>query len=243
MGTTQREHKERYLCYRMTNEEIKVFNHLAQFVSDHKKEFIEKVLEQRTRYVTVVLENIYQSQNASAAVRTCECMGLQDVHIVEDTAKYYLNIRVLKGSYKWMDLHRYRDRQVNNTAICYDRLRSDGYRIFVADPAEDGVSIDDLDISAGKVALVFGNELRGASAYSLAHGDQKVRVPMYGFTESLNVSVSVAICLNTLLHKLRQSHLPMGLSEEEKRIIRLAWYRKIVRRSDIVEREFLRTIE
>lgn len=227
----------------MTEEENKVFNHLAQFVSDHKKAFIEKVLEHRTRYVTVVLENIYQSQNASAAVRTCECMGLQDIHIVEDTAKYHLNIRVLKGSYKWMDLHRYRTRQANNIATCYDQLRKDGYRILVADPAEDGISIDDLDVSAGKMALVFGNELRGASAYSLAHGDQKIKVPMFGFTESLNVSVSVAICLNTILHKLRRSGAAIGLTEEEKHVIRLAWFRKIVRRSDVVEREFLRTIE
>ena len=227
----------------MTEEEKKVFNHLAQFVSDHKKAFIEKVLGHRTRYITVVLENIYQSQNASAAIRTCECMGLQDIHIVEDTAKYHLNIRVLKGSYKWMDLHRYRDRHVNNTEVCFNRLRKDGYRILVADPAEDGVSIDELDVSAGKMALVFGNELRGASQYSLTHGDQKVRIPMFGFTESLNVSVSVAICLNSTLRNLRQSETSIGLTEDEQNTVRLAWYRKIVRRSDLLEREFLRTIE
>ena len=142
-----------------------------------------------------------------------------------------------------MDLYRYRTRQVNNIAMCYDQLRKDGYRILVADPAEDGISIDDLDVSAGKIALVFGNELRGASAYSLEHGDQKVRVPMFGFTESLNVSVTVAICLNTILHKLRQAGGAIGLTAEEKSMIRLAWYRKIVRRSDLLEREFLRTIE
>lgn len=227
----------------MNSEERKVFNLLAQFVSEHKKEFVEKVLEKRTRYVTVVLENIYQSQNASAVIRTCECLGVQDVHIVEDTAKYQLNIRVLKGSYKWMDMHRYRTRGVNNIEACFQRLRGEGYRILVADPSEDGVSIDDLDVGAGKMALVFGNELRGASAYSLAHGDQKIRIPMFGFTESLNVSVSVAICLNTILTRLRESGTPAGLSEAEKDMIRLGWYRKIVRRSDIVEREFLRTIE
>lgn len=227
----------------MTPAESKVFNHLSQFVSDHKKAFIEKVLMERTRYLTVVLENIYQSQNASAAVRTAECMGLQDMHIVEDTAKYHLNIRVLKGSYKWMDLHRYRDRNVNNTGACFRKLREGGYRILVADPSADGISIDDIDVSAGKMALVFGNELRGASPYSLAHVDQKIRIPMYGFTESFNVSVSVAICLNTVLGKLRQSGMPIGLSEAEKDLIRLGWYRKIVRRSDVVEREFLRTIE
>ena len=227
----------------MTSAENKVFHHLSQFVSDHKKAFIEKVLAERTRYLTVVLENIYQSQNASAAVRTAECMGLQDMHIVEDTAKYHLNIRVLKGSYKWMNLKRYHDRNVNNTEVCFNHLRTQGYRIFVADPSPDGISIDDLDVSAGKIALVFGNELRGASPYSLAQGDQKVRIPMFGFTESFNVSVSVAICLNTILGKLRGSGLPIGLTDSEKESIRLAWYRKIVRRSDVVEREFLRTIE
>lgn len=227
----------------MTPEEEKVFNHLAQFVSEHKKAFVEKVLAHRTRYVTVVLENIYQSQNASAALRTCECMGLQDVHIVEDTAKYHLNIRVLKGSYKWLNLERYRDRRVNNTDVCFQHLRSQGYRILVADPAEDGISIDELDVTAGKIALVFGNELRGASTFSLAQGDAKVRIPMFGFTESLNVSVSVAVCLNTILAKVRNTQTFIGLTEEEKAQIRLAWYRKIVRRSDLLEREFLRTIE
>lgn len=227
----------------MTPAEKKVFDHLSMFVSEHKKAFIEKVLAHRTRHVTVVLENIYQSQNASAVVRTCECLGIQDVHIVEDTSQYHLNIRVLKGSYKWMNLQRYRNRQANNTRVCFTHLREQGYRIYVADPADDGVAIDDLDVSTGKIALVFGNELRGASPLSLEQADGKVRIPMFGFTESLNVSVSVAICLNTVLAKLREASVPIGLREEEKDLLRLAWYRKIVRRSDIVEREFLRTIE
>ncbi len=227
----------------MTPNESKVFDHLSRFVSEHKKALTERILAQRTRYVTVVLENIYQSQNASACIRTCECMGLQDIHIVEDTSKYQLNIRVLKGSHKWMSLQRYRDRNVNNIEACFQHLRKDGYRILVADPAEDGVSIDDLDVRDGKMALVFGNELHGASPYSLEHGDQKIRIPMFGFTESLNVSVSVAISLSTILARLRNEDFPIGLTEAEKDAIRLAWYRKIVRRSELVEREFLRTIE
>lgn len=227
----------------MTREEKMVLHHLSQFVSDHKKTCIEKVLDQRTRYVTVVLENIYQSQNASAVVRTCECMGVQDIHIIEDTAKYDLNIRVLKGSNKWLDLQRYRAKHINNAEACFTHLRDHGYRILVADPAEDGISVDDIDVSAGKFALVFGNELKGASAYSLRNADKKIRIPMFGFTESLNVSVSVAICLNTVLSELRRSQANMGLSPEEKEMIKLTWYRKIVKRSDILEREFLRTIE
>ena len=227
----------------MTSEEERVYRYLGQFVSDHKKAFVEKVLSQRTRYATVVLENIYQSQNASAAVRTCECMGVQDIHIVEDTAKYHLNVRVLKGSYKWMSLIRYRTKHANNTGVCFEHLRGQGYKIFVADPGENGVTIDDFDVLAGKVAIVFGNELHGASQFALAHADGKIRIPMYGFTESLNVSVSAAICLNAILSRLRQNGAPIGLSEEEKDKLRLAWYRKIVRRSELVEREFLRTNE
>ena len=227
----------------MTIQEGKVFHHLAQFVSEHKKNFVDKVLDQRTRRVTVVLENIYQSQNASAVVRTCECMGLQDIHIIENTAKYQLNVRVLKGSNKWINLERYRTKGVNNTEVCFNRLRSEGYKILVADPSEDGVAIQDINPGSEKLAIVFGNELRGASQYAIDRCDQKVRIPMYGFTESLNISVSVAICLNTILGQLRTSGFDIGLTDAEKQHIRLNWYRKIVKRSEIVEREFLRTIE
>jgi tRNA (guanosine-2'-O-)-methyltransferase len=226
----------------MTDKEILVTNHLAQFVSDHKKEFVDRVLNERTRYVTIVLENIYQSQNASATLRTSECMGLQGVHIVENTAKYQLNIRVLKGADKWLELHRYRTRGINNTEACFTKLKSEGYKIYVADPAEDGVSIDDLPID-NKIALVFGNELRGVSDYAIENADGKIRIPMYGFTESLNISVSVAICLNTIMKKLRQSDIDFHLTEEEKRLIKLQWFKKIVRRSELLEREFLRTIQ
>jgi tRNA (guanosine-2'-O-)-methyltransferase len=225
----------------MNQEEARLFDHFAQFVSDHKKSFVDKVLSKRTRYLTVVLENIYQSQNASAVIRTCECLGLQDIHIIENTAKYQLNVRVLKGSDKWLNLERYRTREVNNTQVCYDKLKAEGYRILVADPSDDGVPVDEIDPFDGKIALVFGNELRGASEYAIDAAHQKVRIPMYGFTESFNISVSVAICLNTLLQKLRGHATDIGLSEDEKDFIRLNWYRKIVRRSDIVEREFLRT--
>lgn len=227
----------------MTHQEHKVLEHLSQFVSDHKKQFVEKVLNERTRHVTIILEDIYQSQNASAVIRTAECMGLQDIHIVENTAKYQLNIRVLKGSYKWMNLERYRTREVNNTKTCFERLKGEGYKILVADPAEDGVSIQDVPIDQGKIALLFGNELRGVSTYAQEHADQRIRIPMYGFTESLNISVSVAICMNTLITKLHAADNNFGLSEDEKDILRLNWFRKMVKKSDIIEREFVRSIQ
>lgn len=215
----------------------------SRYVSDHKKEFVQRVLDQRTRHITVALENIYQSQNASAVVRTCECMGLQDIHIIESTSTYQTNKRVLKGSNKWLNLIRYRSKNANNTEACITNLRSMGYITYAADPAEDGVSIHDIDLTEGKVAILFGNELHGVSQQALKLCDRKVKIPMYGFTESLNISVSVAICLNALVSKLQADFHPYGLTVEEKEELKLQWYRKIVRKADLLEREFLRTIQ
>jgi tRNA (guanosine-2'-O-)-methyltransferase len=227
----------------LTSKERLLVQHFSQYVSDHKKEFIEKVLDQRTRYVTVVLEDIYQSQNASAVVRTCECMGLQDIHIIENTSSYQTNTRVLKGSNRWVDMIRYRTKGVNNTEACLQQLRKQGYTVYAADPAEEGASIHEIDVTRSKVAIMFGNELRGVSDHALAQCDQKVKIPMYGFTESLNISVSVAICLNTLVSRLHQNFNMYGLTDDEKELLTLQWYRKVVRKSDLIEREFLRTIQ
>jgi tRNA (guanosine-2'-O-)-methyltransferase len=226
----------------MTDRERLVCQHLSQFVSDHKKEFVEKVLNARTRNITVVLEDIFQSQNASAVIRTCECMGIQDIHIVENITKYSINPRVLKGSHKWIDIIHHRGKEKNNTETVFRQLKDKGYKIIVTDPGPEGISIEDINVME-KITLVFGNELRGISKEALALCDQKVRIPMYGFTESLNISVSVAICLNTILTKLHAAQAFIGLSNEEKEILKLKWYRKIVRKSDLIEREFLRTIE
>ncbi len=227
----------------LTPTEQLVLEHLAQFISDHKKQGVEKVLDLRTAQITVILEDIFQSQNASAAIRTCECMGLHNVHIVENISKYSINPRVLKGANKWMNINHYTSKTENNTVSCFDKLRSEGYRILVTDPSEDGISIHDIDVTQGKMALLFGNELRGASPEALMNGDQKIKIPMYGFTESLNISVSVAMCLGALVTKLRLNGINTSLPQSEKDKIRLNWYRKIVRKSALIEREFLRTIQ
>jgi tRNA (guanosine-2'-O-)-methyltransferase len=224
------------------SKEKMIADHFSQYITDHKKQFIEKVLNERTRHITLVLEDIYQSQNASAVVRTCECLGLQDIHIIEDDSKYSVNKRVLKGANKWIDLHRYKMKGFNNTEICFRKLRDLGYRILVADPSPDGISINEIPTDK-KLAIVMGNELNGSSEYALAHAEQKIVIPMHGFTESFNISVSAAICLNTLLTKLRSSTTSWQLSVEEKEILRLEWFRKVVRRSDLIEQEFLRSIE
>jgi tRNA (guanosine-2'-O-)-methyltransferase len=213
--------------------------HFSQYISDHKKDFIERVLHQRTRHITVVIEDIFQSQNASAVIRTCECMGVQDVHIVENASKYSVNPKVLKGSNKWLDLIRYKKKNENNTAACFDALRRHGYKILVTSPSSDGMELNKVPLIS-KLAIVMGNELDGASKFALENADQLVTIPMFGFTESYNISVSAAICLNTLVAPLRNLDISWQLSEEEMHLIRLQWYRGVVKRSDIIEREFLK---
>lgn len=221
---------------------LSLLQYLGQFITDHKKDLMQRVLSQRTRHVTLVLEDIFQSQNASATVRTCECLGVQDIHIIENTSKYGTNKKVLKGSNKWIDIHRYKEKNANNTEICFSKLKSQGYKLFVTDPSPEGISINDVPVEE-KMALVMGNEQEGNSEFAKAHADQKVFIPMFGFTESLNISVSAAVCLNVLLTKLRQSEINWKLSAEEKEIILLQWVKKSVRNSTLLEKEFLKVIQ
>jgi tRNA (guanosine-2'-O-)-methyltransferase len=217
-----------------------VIDHLLQFITERRRAIMEKVLSHRTRYVTLVLEDIYQSQNASAAVRTCECLGIQDIHVIEKQSSYKVNQSVLKGSNKWMDIKKYHGKDQNATELCFQHLRADGYQILVTVPAADGIPINQVVLDK-KIALIMGNELEGLSDYALRHADQKVNIPMFGFTESFNISVSAAICLSTLVDKLRTTELDWQLSKSEKQDIRLHWVRKMVRGSALIEREFLRS--
>lgn len=218
-----------------------IIDHLAHYLTDRRRETLERVLSLRTRHITLVLENIFQPHNISAVVRTSECMGMQDLHVVDNDNIYEVNKHVLKGSNKWIDIVRYKEKKANNIERCFTHLRTAGYKIYVTDPAVDGLPIHQIPIEE-KCALVMGNEKEGASEYALQHADRKVHIPMAGFTESMNISVSAAICLSTLLPKLRLSNTMWQLREEEKQIIRLQWLKKSIRRSDLIEQEFLRSI-
>lgn len=202
---------------------------------------MERVLAQRTRYLTMVLEDIYQSQNASAVVRTCECLGLQDIHVIETNSTWSTNKLVLRGSDKWLTINRYREKNASNIETCFHDLRQKGYRIAVTDPSS-GVSVEEVALDK-PIAVVMGNERHGSSPYALEHADVILNIPMSGFTESMNISVSAAICMHVILSRLKRSEFLWSLNEGEKEALRLEWYKKVVRNAGILEREFLRSIE
>ncbi|MTI22718.1 TrmH family RNA methyltransferase [Fulvivirga sp. RKSG066] len=224
----------------MKSEDDKVLDYLKGYVSEHKQQLIDSVLDKRTRHVTVLLEDIYQPQNASAVIRTADCFGLQDVHILEKKHKFKINPRVVHGSSKWVDVHRY-DTCANSHQVCLDRLKNEGYKLLATVPDPNAQSIHDISIDE-KFALVFGTEMTGITDEMREEVDGFVTIPMYGFTESFNISVSVALALNTVVEKLFSSNVDWKLNEEEKSVLRLQWYRKIVNRSDLLEKQFLKSL-
>lgn len=215
----------------------KYLEFLLAFVNDNKRSLFEKYILNRTRYITVVLEDIYQPQNASAVLRTCDCLGIQDIHIIENYNKYQVNPDVVKGSDKWLTLKKY-SQEGDNTMACLKSLKQQGYRIVVTSPHKNEVMLEDLSMEQGKFALVFGNELAGISVSAAAEADEYVKIPMYGFTESYNISVSAAILLYHLTGKMRQSTVNWQLKENEKVDVLLDWCFGVLNNPDLLEKEF-----
>ncbi|MEI6434979.1 MAG: RNA methyltransferase [Bacteroidota bacterium] len=195
--------------------------YLKNFVTAERYRRFLEVVQNRTRYLTVVLEDIFQPHNASAVLRTCDCFGIQDVHIIENQNKYEVNPDVALGSSKWLNLCKYNGSS-DNTPACLTRLKEKGYRIVATTPHKDDYTPENLPLNQ-KTALVFGTELEGLTPAALAIADDYIRIPMCGFTESLNISVSVAILIHTLTCRLRESNIQWRLTAEEIEKIMVAW--------------------
>ena len=204
--------------------------HLAEFMLDSRRERLEEVLLQRTRYITVVLEDIYHAPNASAVIRSCECFGIQDLHVIENTKRYKPNADVVRGAAKWVDIHRYRKKE-NNTVECLQKLKENGFKIVATTLHDkDTVTPETLPLNS-PVALFFGTEELGLSNTVYDMADYSLKIPMYGFTESFNISVAAALCLQNLTANLRNSQISWQLSEAEITELRFKWYKKSVKNS------------
>ncbi len=213
-----------------------VFAFLSTYLTDQRKQLFDQVIQYRTRHITVVLEDIYQPHNASAVLRSADLTGIQDIHIIENRNQYEVNPEVAMGSSKWLNLIKYNESN-ENTLKAYESLRKQGYRIVATTPHTNDKNLDEISID-NKMALVFGTELKGLSETAIQNADEYLRIPMYGFTESYNISVSAALTLYTLTEKMRKSDIPWQLSEEEKLDILLEWTRRSIKRSDLIEKEF-----
>ncbi len=216
-----------------------LLTYLYRFISENKRNHFERLVKERTRYLTVVLEDIYQSHNASAVLRSCDVFGVQDVHIIENRYKYQVNPDVALGSAKWLSLHKYNNSEFN-TPDCIEKLRSEGYRIVATTPHKNELTIHGFPLDKGKVALLFGTEYEGLTDEAIGLADEYVMIPMHGFTESLNISVSAAIFLYRLTTELRNSDIPWQLDPVEELDIKLMWVKKVIKSAGLLEKHFFR---
>lgn len=217
----------------------KLATYLAQYVTPRRRARIEEVLSWRTRHLTVLAENVYQPHNASAVLRTCEIFGVQDVYVVEAGYSFRPNRGIALGAAQWLTIHRFRDEaDTRGTIEAMETLRERGYYLAALTLHEGSVSLDGLDLEQ-PVALCLGTEEDGLSREAHARADCFVRLPMYGFTQSFNVSVTAALSLAALLPRLRQSSPSWRLSEEEQQVLRAQWLMQSIRNGPLLAERFL----
>jgi tRNA (guanosine-2'-O-)-methyltransferase len=205
-------------------------------LTPHKAQLFERVASERTRYVTVVLEDLFQEHNASAVIRTCECFGIQDLYAIEDKNKYTLQRKVARGAGQWIDLHRFTERgKASEQALHH--LKSRGYTIVATSPHSDAHAPESLPLE-GPIALCFGTERLGLSTIMLEQADYHVKIPMYGFTESFNLSVSVALLLQNLKSRLNNSDTDWRLSHEDQLALKIEWSKRMLNGGEMLEKQF-----
>lgn len=211
--------------------DLKLLEHLETYLTDSRKQRFEAVLSQRTKHFTVATEDVYQLHNTSAVIRSCDVFGIQEVSIVEEQNSKRIDREIAMGAQKWVDLNRY-----HSVDDCISDLKQKGYQIVATTPHTDDCELHDFDVTK-KSCFFFGRETEGLSKEVLNNADCFLKIPMVGFTESLNISVSAAIILQHVTTKLRQTDINWQLSEKEKVEKRLDWCKKTIKSYDeIVER-------
>lgn len=196
---------------------------LENILTDNRKERFLKVLKDRTKHFTIAVEDVFQMHNASAVMRSCEVFGIQELHVIEERYGKRIDKEIAMGAQKWVDISAY-DSVIN----CIDTLQDKGYQIIATTPHENDCLLEDFDISKPS-ALFFGTERDGLSEEILRRADGFLKIPMVGFTESLNISVSAAIIIQNLTNRLRNSDVNWQLTEEEILEKRLDWAKKSIK--------------
>lgn len=208
-----------------------LFNFLQSYLTERRRALFAATLEQRTRHFTVVTEDVYQLHNTSAVIRSCDVFGVQDVHVIEERLGKRIDREIAMGAQKWVDVHRH-----GSSVACIDQLKNKGYQIIATTPHDGATLLHEFDVSR-KSAFFFGSEKSGVSDEVMSASDGCLKIPMYGFTESLNISVSAAIILQEVVTRMRIEGVAWQLSEKEKFELAAQWTLKTIKSADkIVER-------
>src|SRR5690554_1608884 len=211
---------------------MELLEYLETFITPERKQRFIDVLQYRSKHFTVAVEDVYQLHNTSAVMRSCEVFGVQELHVIEQRFGKRIDKQIAMGAQKWVDIIRYQD-----SLSCIDSLRQKGYKIIATTPHIDSVYLEDFDISKPS-AIFFGTEKEGLSDEVMQNADGFLKIPMVGFTESLNISVSAAIIIQNLMQRLRASDINWKLSEQEILEKRLDWTRKSIKDINFIERRY-----
>jgi tRNA (guanosine-2'-O-)-methyltransferase len=196
---------------------------LENILTENRKERFLKVLQNRTNHFTVAIEDVFQLHNTSAVMRSCEVFGVQELNVVEQKFGKSIDKEIAMGAQKWVDIKKH-----ETVSDCIQNLKGKGYQIIATTPHENDCLLEDFDITKPS-AFFFGTERDGLSQDVLDQADGFLKIPMVGFTESLNISVSAAIILQNLTEKLRKSDIPWQLSEDFILEKRLEWAKKSIK--------------
>ena len=179
---------------------------------------IDTVLANRLASVVTMVEDTYDPRNAAATIRTTEAIGLHQLHVIEPGARFSASGGVTRGSHKWIDLVRWKD-----PVVAVKTLQGRGFRVFATLPGAP-FSIEDVDVGS-PIAVAFGNEHDGLREATVAACDGALGVPMFGFTESFNLSVTVALAMNRIATRRRHAIGATGdLPDLLKRTLRARWF-------------------
>jgi len=212
--------------------DVAYLQYLEEFLTESRKERFLKVLENRTNHFTIALEDVYQLHNTSAVMRSCEVFGIQELHVVEQKFGKRIDTQIAMGAQKWVDINRF-----NTMQNCMDSLRKKGYQIIATTPHNDSCMLHEFDITK-RSAIFFGTEKEGLSQEVIDQADGYLKIPMVGFTESLNISVSAAIIIQDITTRLRQTNLNWKLSEDELLEKRLAWAKNSIKDIKRIEERY-----
>lgn len=208
--------------------DLKLLEYLETYLTENRRDRFQKVLAQRTKHFTVATEDVYQLHNTSAVMRSCDVFGVQELYIVEEVNSKDIDREIAMGAQKWVDLNRY-----HTTKSCIEDLKSKGYQIVATSPHANDCDLVDFDISK-KSCFFFGRETEGLSQQVIDEADSFLKIPMVGFTESLNISVSAAIILQHVTSKLRQSDVDWRLTNDEIIAKRFDWIKKTIKNYDAI---------
>lgn len=213
--------------------DINYLNYLETIITESRRDKFIDILSRRTKHFTVAIEDVFQMHNASAVMRTCEIFGIQELNVIEEKYGKTIDKEIAMGAQKWVDINAY-----NSTTMCIDELKAKGYRIIATTPHKDSCFLEDFDISQ-PAALFFGTERLGLSEEVMSRADGFLKIPMFGFTESINVSSSAAIVIQHLSSRLRNSDIQWQLSEAEMLEKRIDWARKSIKDIDFITERYL----